>query len=141
MSALPPTLGRIPSIDQQKGPVAARRHIPIQPLHIPTSPATSSSSADLAGAANIPTFAAAGSTSSPIIPIPFNADSSAVHSLPIDLGSVPMTYPRSAEQRMEQEGGVLVSAEEDLRVFEQPVAHSQSAVYSSSSDIQAATMQ
>ena len=133
MSTFPPTLGRTPSIDQQKGPVAARRHIPIQPLHIP-APASATDTAPSSDSisTNVTTnnqSAAAGSTSPAIVPIPYNADSSAVPTLPIDLGSVPVTYPRSAEQRMDHEGGVLASAAEDLRVFAQPVTFNQPGSY------------
>jgi len=143
MSTFPPSLGRTPSIDQQKGPVAARRHIPIQPLNIPTAavtaPANTSTAATNTTAYSQPS-AAAGSTSPPIIPIPYDADGLAVPSLPVDLGSVPVTYPRSAEQRMEQEGGVLASAAEDLRVFAQPLPTNQPASHSTNST-QAAVVQ
>ena len=129
MSTLPPSLGRTPSIDQQKGPVAARRHLPIQPLNIPTAatpPATTTTTTSTTSTTTASNSAAtpslpASSTSPPVIPIPFNSDNHAVPHLPVDLGSVPVTFPRSAEQRMAHEGGVLASAAEDLRVFAEPV--------------------
>ena len=115
MSAAAPPFGRVPSLDQQKGPVAARRHIPIQPINITTPSANTTP-------ANTTTPPTRYPTSPPIVPIPYSADQAAgLHELPVDLGSVPASYPRSAEQRMTQEGGVLASAADDLRVFAQPV--------------------
>ena len=139
MSSVSPPLGRTPSIDQQKGPVAARRQIPIQPLNIPTpattqpasNPTTTTTTTHPSSTTSNPAIDPSNSyhppppTSPPILAIPYSAEYTSVSAVPsmvVDMGGVPVTYPRSAEQRMEQEGGVLVSAAEDLRVFAQPVA-------------------
>ena len=127
MMASPPGFGRTPSVDREKGAIAARRHITIQQLETLSSPPTAAAAATaspLSASSSSSSLSAASSVSAPqsslaspsaaIIPIPFSADARE-EELPV-ISPLP-----SEEARRQQEGGAFASAADDLQTFNQIV--------------------
>ena len=107
-----PTFRRIPSIDRERGAIAARRHIRITQLDVNPLSSSPPSVSPPSSASSTSSLSSTSSRLLPaVIPIPFNED------VPPELITGAPPLPGKSEG-LEREGGEASSAAEDLEAFE-----------------------